>query len=245
MSKFFLNNQALNTSNFDIFKVGVKELMKIEKKQNHIFYRNDSCFFISFFLTEIFPKMESDRELYLLFDFFYKLSPCEVEIQDEVSANRFCNSEQNGFLGINFENISFPEHKKICNTAKYINWIGYYQSKFEVLESRLVKIKYTTRFKKSFDELEETVQYSIISRFDAAINHNCISFPDGNIVKNVSLSGNARVLELRVFSPVALRVYFYFSDGIYFLASLELKSNPDQNQDIRNAEKLLIYLSSN
>ena len=51
MSNFFLQNQALNTDTFENFKLGVKDLMSIEKRDSHIFHRNDSCFNNDFFIN--------------------------------------------------------------------------------------------------------------------------------------------------------------------------------------------------
>lgn len=242
MSKFFLHNQSLNTQDFNSFKIGVLELLKLDKKQEHIFYRNESCFQNNYFINDVFPNLHN-RDIFHIYDYFTKLSPCETEIQNESSANLFCQNEQNGFLGINFNAIQISDHKKICNQTNYDNWIEYYQSKFEALERKLINIKFTTRFQKAFNNLNIPIQDSIISKFNDAINQNCILLPEGNIVKNVSISNKCTVLELRVFSPVALRVYFNFKNDIYHLASIEQKSNPDQNQDIKNAEKLLLHLN--
>ena len=243
MSNFFLQNQSLNTANFDDFKNGVMELMKIDRKQNHEFYRNDSCYNLLYFSNDIYPNL-NDIDVFNIYSFFAKLSPCEVEVQNENEANLYCNSEMNGFIGIDFSNINISDHKKINNDLSYKIWNSYYESKFEKLKNKLINAVSTSKFIKSFNELDYSVQDSIISKFDDAIKQNCIINPEGNIVKDVSNSKSCKVLELRVFSPVALRVYFNYKNDIFYLASIEQKSNPNQSQDINNAEKLLLHLAS-
>lgn len=58
MSKFFLNNQSLNINDFENFRSGVIQLMGIEKKQDHVFYRNESCYQIHHFTNNIFPNSQ-------------------------------------------------------------------------------------------------------------------------------------------------------------------------------------------
>lgn len=244
MSNFFLQNQALNTDTFENFKLGVKDLMSIEKRDSHIFHRNDSCFNNDFFINSIFPYICNDREIFHIYDFFMKLSPCKDEINNESLANNYCNSEQNGFLGIIFNNLSISEHKKIRNNNDYNNWNLYYSSNQEIIEQTLGKSVLSNKFLKGFNSYNKNIQEEIISKFKEAIERDLINYPDSKIISNVSFSDKAVVLELRIYSPVALRVYFNYLDGIYYLASIENKSNPNQNEDIKKAEKLLIYLKN-
>jgi hypothetical protein len=244
MSSFFLHNQTLNTNTFDDFKLAVQELMSIEKSDNHIFYRNDLCFNSDFFINNIYPFIYIDRDIYHIYDFFIKLSPCEVEILDDISANNYCKSDRNGFLGILFNNTNIPEHKKIKNNYDYLNWKLFYNSKQEILEQTLGKIVASNKFFKDFNSYGLDIQQEIISKFKEAISRNFINNPDSKIISNVSNSSKAIVLELRIYNPVAIRVYFNYSDDCYYLASIENKSNPNQNEDIKSAEKLLVYLKN-
>jgi hypothetical protein len=81
MSKFFLNNQSLNINDFEIFKNGIIQLMSIEKKQEHIFFRNESCYQINHFAERIFPNIYSNRDIFNLYDFFAKLSPVMLKFK--------------------------------------------------------------------------------------------------------------------------------------------------------------------
>lgn len=240
MSKFFLNNKSLKTKDFDSFKNGILELMQIEKKQEHIFYRNESCFEISHFADSIYPNL-NDIDIFNIYNFFVKLSPSHIEIDNEVTANEFCSSEVNGFLGIDFNCQVINEHKKIVNPITYSNWIKHYETNFEQLTSFISKSVITKNFEKAYYSLNSEVQKSINEEFEKAASRNLVTrfYPDTKIIKDVSISNKCNVLELRVYHPVALRVYFNEIDDTVYLASIEQKSNPNQNQDIQKAEKLL------
>jgi putative component of toxin-antitoxin plasmid stabilization module len=246
MSKFFLNNQSLNINDFEIFKNGIIQLMSIEKKQEHIFFRNESCYQINHFAERIFPNIYSNRDIFNLYDFFAKLSPCDVEVQDEATANNYCTSNVNGFLGIDFNGQAITEHKKIVDSDSYLNWNQFYQTNFEQLTAFLGNSKITNNFEKSYASLSPDAQESIKDEFEKAANRNLATrfYPDTKIVKDVSVSKKCTVYELRVYQPVALRVYFNEIGNTVYLASIEQKSNPDQNDDIKKAEKLLILINS-
>lgn len=245
MSKFFLNNQSLNINDFEIFRSGVIRLMSIEKKQEHIFFRNESCYQINHFEESIFPNIYSNRDIFNLYDFFAKLSPCDVEVQDEATANNYCTSDINGFLGIDFNGQAITAHKKVVDSESYLNWIQFYQTNFEQLTSFLGSSVITKNFEKSYSSLSSDAQISIKDEFEKAAKRNLATrfYPDTKIVKDVSVSKKCTVYELRVYQPVALRVYFNEIGDTVYLASIEQKSNPDQNEDIKKAEKLLILIN--
>ncbi|WP_276345608.1 hypothetical protein [Daejeonella sp. JGW-45] len=240
MSKFFLNSQSLNTPDFDSFKYGALELMQIEKKQEHTFYRNNSCFEVAHFEKDIFPNL-GDIDIFNIYNFFAKLSPCEIEVDSEIKANEFCLSEVNGFLGVDFGNQIIKPHKKIIDVGTYSSWISYYQTNFEKLILFIGEAITTKNFEKTYQSLAKDVQNSIYEEFNKAANRHLATrfYPDTKIIKDVSISNKCTVLELRVYHPVALRVYFNEINGLVYLASIEQKSNPNQNEDIQKAEKLL------
>jgi hypothetical protein len=228
---------------YNDFKIGVGRLVEIQRNVNHTFYKHNSCYEIDYFLNEVFPKCNLPEEKIIL-DYFEKLTTCDSKIESEVSAIEFCGSDVNGFLGVNFQGIDINIHKKITDQAAYENWIQHYQSNFEKMTTKFSNTRHSNKFKKDFDKLSNVVQEAILSKIDDAIAQNCIKQPDGIIIKEVSISNKCKILELRVFSPVALRMYFNFKNNIIFLASIEQKSNPNQNEDIKNAEKLLIHLNT-
>jgi putative component of toxin-antitoxin plasmid stabilization module len=245
MSKFFLNNQSLNINDFETFRAGVIQLMCIQKKQEHIFYRNESCYQIHHFANRIFPNFH-DIDIFNLYNFFAKLSPCDVEVQDEATANNHSTSDINGFLGIDFNGQIITTHKKVVDSNSYLNWIQFYQTNFEQLTAFLGNSVITKNFEKGYASLSSDAQKSIKEEFEKAANRNLATrfYPDTKIVKDVSVSKKCTVYELRVYQPVALRVYFNEIGDTVYLASIEQKSNPDQNEDIKKAEKLLILINS-
>lgn len=230
---------------YEIFRQGVIELMKIEKKQEHIFYRNESCYQIKHFTDTLFPNINK-IDIFNLYNFFAKLSPCEVEIQNEESAKNYCSSDKNGFLGIEFNDQSITEHKKVIDAASYFKWIQFYQTNLEQLKTFLGNAVITKKFEKSYASLSSDAQNSIKEEFEKAANRNLVTrfFPDTKIVKDVTISKRCTVWELRVYQPLALRVYFNVIDDTVYLGSIEQKSNPDQNEDIKKAEKLLFLINS-
>lgn len=244
MSKFFLNNQSLNIKNFESFRSGVIQLMSIEKKQEHIFFRNESCYQIHHFTNSIFPNLY-DIDIFNLYNFFAKLSPCDLEVQDEVTANNYCTNDKNGFIGIDFNDQAITDHKKIVDLPSYSKWVQFYQTNFEQLTTFLVNSVITKNFEKNYTSLSTDAQKSIQEEFEKAENRNLATrfYPDTKIVKDVSISKKCTVFELRVYQPVALRVYFNEIGDKVYLASIEQKSNPDQNEDIKKAEKLLILIN--
>lgn len=244
MSKFFLNNRSLNTNDFEIFKSGVVQLMSIEKKQEHIFFRNESCYQIHHFTKSIFSNLH-DIDIFNLYNFFAKLSPCDVEVQDEPTANNYCTRNINGFLGIDFKGQAITHHKKVIDSDSYLNWIQFYQTNLEHLTTFIGNVIFTKNFEKSYASLSSDAQESIKDEFEKAAKRNLATrfYPDTKIVKDVSVSKKCTVYELRVYQPVALRVYFNEIGDTVYLASIEQKSNPDQNEDIRKAEKLLILIN--
>jgi len=232
MSKFFLNNQSLNIDDFERFKSGVIQLMSIEKKQEHIFFRNETCYELTHFIEKIYPNIHSDRDIFNLYNFFAKLSPCDVEVQDEATANNYCTSDINGFFGIDFNGQTIAAHKKIVDSPSYSKWVQFYQTNFEQLKAFLGNSVITKNFEKSYASLSCDAQNSIKEEFEKAANRNLATrfHPDTKIVKDVSVSKKCTVFELRVYRPVALRVYFNEIDDTVYLASIEQKSNPDQNE---------------
>jgi len=157
MSHLFIHNTSLICESYDNFKSGVGKLVEIQRKENHTFYKHYSCYEIDYFLNEVFPKSNLPEERIIL-DYFEKLTTCDSKIECETSAKGFCNSDINGFLGINFEQINIVGHKKITNQECYENWIQHYQSDFEKIINKFQKVEHTTKFQKKFNDLNEDVR---------------------------------------------------------------------------------------
>lgn len=115
-------------------------------------------------------------------------------------------------------------------------------SLFERLLSMLPDPVYDPRFEKDFNTLSNDEQRSIFNKFETAIASGYLDQPDSKAVKDVSpANGKSKVLELRVFSPSVLRVYFNKVNNRIYIAMVGDK-NGDQNKDIQQASNTLFKL---
>ncbi len=115
-------------------------------------------------------------------------------------------------------------------------------STFDQLKQIFRSCYYKDSFEKLFYSLSLLEQQSIIDEFEKAKNRQLLSpfYPDTKIIKDVSpKNGKCKVYELRVYSPTALRVYFHEGEKSVHLASIQKKSNPDQNADIKKAHDII------
>lgn len=234
MSNFFLLNEALDTD-FFTFKEGMLNLNAIEKNDNHKFRKHSSVYDLANYckLYENYGQIEQ-----LLIVFIEQLSQCDTNVNTEDLANSFCASEVNGFLGIEFSQSDISIVKQISNNEKYLEWIFHYLPNIDKLKFVIENYKFSNTFEKEFLSASEEIQLSIIDEFLKAKNRNLPTpfFPDTKIVKDVTQDNfNYKIMELRIYSPTALRVYFNELNGNVNLISIELKSNPDQSSDIKKA----------
>lgn len=121
-----------------------------------------------------------------------------------------------------------------------MNWIYFYLSNVEKLKITIPNYNFSSSFEKEFTSLNDDVQISIINEFIKAKERNLATpfSPDTKIVKDVTQSNfNYKIMELRVYTPVAIRVYFNELNGLVNLISIEQKSNPNQSDDIKDAHK--------
>lgn len=124
-------------------------------------------------------------------------------------------------------------------------------SNYDQLKALLGDCVLSPLFEKLFFRATDEVQRSIIDYFQDAKKRNLPTpfYPDTKIIGDVTPSnrrGNTsqekevRVYELRVYTPVALRVYFYESDKKVYIAKIGYKAdykeeNQAQNRDIKQA----------
>jgi hypothetical protein len=110
----------------------------------------------------------------------------------------------------------------------------------------------STRFKKGFEESSSIMQETILEHFQKAIDRNGASpfFSDGDLIKDITPDKcEHAVFELRIFKPVAYRVYFYERGDKTFLALIEKKpAQKKQDNHIDAATSIineLLMLDSN
>jgi len=117
-----------------------------------------------------------------------------------------------------------------------IDKLGNYEKLLFLLNKSLV----SERFKKGFEAASAIVQQSIINHFQIAINRNGVTrfYSDGNLIKDVTPEKETKikVFELRIFDPIAYRIYFFEKGEKIYLALAEQKPSPKvQDNHIKSA----------
>lgn len=113
-------------------------------------------------------------------------------------------------------------------------------SLFEQLKLELNFPAYTSSFEKAFLSESEDVQKSIIEMFSYAKKRGLSTpyFPDTKIIADVTPDNNnkksAKIYELRVYRPKALRIYFYEHKGAVYVSKLGYKA--DYKEENSNAQ---------
>lgn len=239
MSNFFLLNEAIELNDFEDFKLGMSELNSIEKSVSHFFRKHHSIYNLKVYedLCTNYGQVEQAVIIYI-----EQLLSCEDYISSEVTANVFCGNNLNGFLGIDFSKTKISAQKQIVDDVTYNQWNYNFSSNLDKLKLVIQNYNSNPSFEKDFNNLSNNIQESIIEQFDKAKGRGFVTpfFPDTKIIKDVSPNNyKCKVLELRVYSPTALRVYFNESNGEVYIASIEQKNNPNQNDDINAAHRIL------
>src|SRR5690606_3445190 len=142
----------------------------------------------------------------------------------EEKANQFCNSNINGFLGIDFSNTDIQSLKQINDDSKYKDWIYIFSNCIDNLKSIIPNYKLSNTFERDFFQFDVEVQKSIVDEFKKSKDRNLVTpfYPDTKLIKDVTQDNfDYSILELRVYSPVAIRVYFNELNGFVNLLSIE------------------------
>jgi hypothetical protein len=95
-------------------------------------------------------------------------------------------------------------------------------------------------FKRDFDSLSFNAQLFVIKEFQFSIERKAKTrfYPDDKLIKDVTPDNEAgiKIYELRIHSPVAIRIYFYETETKIFLASIDSKTKKkEQTGQIKNA----------
>lgn len=121
---------------------------------------------------------------------------------------------------------------------------------FDKLLSVVGECTFNDKFKNSFENLSLPLQNSIINRFYSARNRNGITpfyaEEKGFIVKDVTPNDEKKikVFELKIYEPVAFRVYFFETPEKVYLGSIEKKPNKKkQNNHIKTAANIIKQLN--
>ena len=238
MSNLFLHNKSIEIQ-FDEFKNGISELNSIERKNGHIFHKHESVYD-----SENFLKLceNSGFEGRALLDFIIQLNSLSVNLKNDEEADNYFGQNKNAFLGIDFSNVSVIPLKQITDNGSYENWSYHSLSNIDKLKNELVSSSFSNSFENAFNSLDPNIQKSIIDEFNKARRRGSFTpyYPDTKIISDVTPSnGKCSVMELRVYTPIALRVYFCEKNSLVLVASVEQKSNPNQSNDIKFAHGIL------
>src|SRR5690606_23372349 len=139
MNIFFLINQTLDLKNFQSFIDGIYNLNNIKKEQHHIFKKHSSVYNLNNY-EKLFQNFGQNEQLVV--KFIEQLSVYNEEYVDsEEKANQFCNSNINGFLGIDFSNTDIQSLKQINDDSKYKDWIYIFSNCIDNLKSIIPNYK--------------------------------------------------------------------------------------------------------
>lgn len=115
---------------------------------------------------------------------------------------------------------------------------------FEKLIAIVGECSYDNRFKLNFENITSETQDKLLKEISRAIDRKSDTrfHPDGELIKNVTppKEKEINVFELRIHSPVAIRMYFYETSNKIYLGSIERKPK-DKVQDthIHNAVSII------
>lgn len=117
--------------------------------------------------------------------------------------------------------------------------LGNFEKLLEIVGNNV----YSDRFERAFKKASKPIQDSVIEHFQKAIERNGYSpfYADGDLIKDVSpQKSKYSVFELRIFSPVAYRVYFHEGTDKIYLALMEKKPpSSTQNAHIKRATRII------
>lgn len=233
MRHLFLADNTIDHLVFEDYKMGLLEINAIDRMEKDQFNKSPNAI-NSRNYADLYQQYSQENQVLAMF--IEQLSTCEQTISTEEDANTFCGSNINGFLGIDFSATNIHVRKSVTGQVSYEQWSILHSTLFERLDLVIGKNTKSASFTKEFLELSDESQLSIIELFERAKARNFSTpfYPDTKIVKDVTQEKfTFHVRELRVYLPVALRLYFHEAESIVYLGGISFKSSKNQSQDIR------------
>ncbi|UII27593.1 hypothetical protein LVD15_03970 [Fulvivirga maritima] len=240
MRHLFLIDGAIDHLNFEDYKMGLMELTAIDRMEKDQFNKSPNAI-NSLNYANLYQQYSQENQVLAMF--VEQLSTCEQTIITEEDANKFCGSNINGFLGIDFSETTFSEIKSVTNQLSYEQWSILHSTPLERLDEVIGENNKSGSFIKEFLELSDESQISIIELFERARGRNSQTpfYPDTKIIKDVTQENfKIHVRELRIYTPVALRVYFHEANDTVYLGGISFKSTKNQSQAIRSMYQRII-----
>jgi hypothetical protein len=145
-------------------------------------------------------------------------------------------------------NLYGEAENTVCIDRKIQELIAVQRSSFERLLQAAGKCCYNAQFKDAFNKLSESIQIAIIDCFRKARERKGLTpfYADGKLIKDVTpeKEQGIKIHELRIFSPVAYRLYFYEATDAVYLGTLEKKSAKKvQSNQIKTAAGIIKNLA--
>lgn len=172
-----------------------------------------------------------------------------LAVHDDICKNQLVISNDTGKVA-DVENL----HGNDTNTKYLENIIRktLYDSadNLDKLRTTIGENRISERFLKKFENFPMNVQQAVVNHFASAKKRNCPTpfSADNDLIKDVTPTKETtvRIFELRIFEPVACRVYFYETGSCVYLGSIENKPNK-KTQDshintVRNIIRELVTL---
>lgn len=115
---------------------------------------------------------------------------------------------------------------------------------FDKLLAIVGECTFNERFKRDFENLTYDTQTFLLKEIQHAINRKAKTrfYPDDKLIKDVTpeKEKNVNVFELRIYSPVAVRLYFFEAPNKIYFGSIEGKPKKKvQDSDISNALSII------
>jgi hypothetical protein len=250
MNRFFLLNEAIESEQFTVFKKGMINLMQIEKDSDHdFFFKHDSIYNLNIF-TDLCTLLAHGQDEQAIFEFIEKgFRGSQQYLNDDNTIDTFFNSNKNGFLGVDFTSVTgVSETRQVVDNKSFKDCKNNQLTNFEKLNKIFANVVIASSFRNSFNDASADIQLSIIDHFEKA-NARGTRFlfqPDGALIKDVSPSNRkVSIYELRIFNPIAIRVYFHVAGQDVYIASFDPKANPNQSRDIQYAHDVIYELKVN
>lgn len=120
MSNFFLLNEAIDVNEYNVFLNGLKELIIIQKKDDDLFLKHDSLWQLNH-LNQLYMNYTSQDENAICL-FIEQLKPSRVYFNNSIEFDQEYPEDDNGFLGIDFENTTIEFERQVKNNDDYISF---------------------------------------------------------------------------------------------------------------------------
>lgn len=117
MNNFFLLNEAISLDDFGDFKLGMSELVAIERDQLDVFIKHDSIWEIPI-TGQLFSNFGQEEQV--ITEFIVKMQTFDIYLKDEEVFDLTFKGAFNAYLGIDFSNTSISEQRKVTNNYTYL-----------------------------------------------------------------------------------------------------------------------------